>query len=111
MRAAEFEVRLPLLATVGKAAEEAMTPLTQKSLANLRVLVVDDNRDAADSLGVWLSAMGVRGTCVTHGGRAALVALADQVPTSCYWTWACRMSMGSRWHDSCAPTGATTPRA
>jgi len=76
---AEFEVRLPLLATVGKAAEEAMTPLTQKSLATLRVLVVDDNRDAADSLCVWLAAMGAD-TCVTHGGRAALVALADQVP-------------------------------
>jgi len=76
---AEFEVRLPLLATVGKDVEETITPLTQKSLANLRVLVVDDNRDAADSLGVWLTEMGAH-TCVTHGGRAALVALSDQVP-------------------------------
>jgi CheY-like chemotaxis protein len=50
-----------------------------QSLANLRVLVADDNCDAADSLGVWLAEMGAD-TCVTHGGRAALAALEDQVP-------------------------------
>lgn len=75
---AEFVVRLPLLATAGASAPQAAAPGTQ-SLANLRVLVADDNRDAADSLGVWLSQMGAD-TCVTHGGRAALAALEDQLP-------------------------------
>ena len=75
---AEFVVRLPLLASDGPASHQASGPVMQ-SLANLRVLVADDNRDAADSLGVWLSEMGAD-TCVTHGGRAALAALDDQVP-------------------------------
>jgi signal transduction histidine kinase/ActR/RegA family two-component response regulator len=75
---AEFVVRLPLLADAVPTRSQACAPDSQ-SLANLRVLVADDNRDAADSLGVWLSEMGAD-TCVTHGGRAALAALADQVP-------------------------------
>jgi CheY-like chemotaxis protein len=38
------------------------------------VLVVDDNRDAADSLGVLLEFLGAE-VCVTHDGSAALAAL------------------------------------
>jgi signal transduction histidine kinase/ActR/RegA family two-component response regulator len=75
---AEFVVRLPLLATSEQANPQAPAAVAQ-SLANLRVLVADDNCDAADSLGVWLAEMGAD-TCVTHGGRAALAALEDQVP-------------------------------
>jgi signal transduction histidine kinase/ActR/RegA family two-component response regulator len=72
----EFTIRLPL-----QASAPTMVPTLPAhgadSLSHLRVLVADDNRDAADSLGEWLGQLGAA-TCVTHGGRAALAALQDQ---------------------------------
>jgi len=68
---AEFTVRLPLaaqpVAKAGAAAAEA------PPLAHKRVLVVDDNRDAADSLGMLLKFLGAD-VQVAHGGRDALEA-------------------------------------
>jgi signal transduction histidine kinase/DNA-binding response OmpR family regulator len=49
-RGSEFTVRLPAAETAKVPASEAIeTPATQPSPAGLRVLVVDDNRDVADS--------------------------------------------------------------
>ncbi|WP_024889050.1 hybrid sensor histidine kinase/response regulator [Luteimonas huabeiensis] len=67
---AEFEVRLPLQ---GRAAAEPPPPEPgpERAFAGLRVLVADDNRDAAESLGEWLSAFGAE-TVVVHDGLSAL---------------------------------------
>ena len=48
--------------------------------ARRRVLVVDDNHDAADSLGVLLGYLGAE-ACVVHDGPAALEALARLRPS------------------------------
>lgn len=77
-RGSEFAVRLPLHVAFHPVSA-LPEPHLANSLSGLRVLVADDNRDAADSLGEWLSQVGAE-TCVTHGGRAALVALQEQVP-------------------------------
>jgi signal transduction histidine kinase/ActR/RegA family two-component response regulator len=67
-----FIVRLPLAATSSQLSEQnpmldALSPQT----GSLRILIADDNRDAADSLALLLSLAGheVR---VAHDGRAAL---------------------------------------
>ncbi|MCD9031128.1 PAS domain S-box protein [Luteimonas sp. Y-2-2-4F] len=67
---AEFVVRLPLQ---GEATAEAPPSEIgpERVFAGLRVLVADDNRDAAESLGEWLSAFGAE-TVVVHDGLAAL---------------------------------------
>lgn len=49
-------------------------------LAPHRVLVVDDNRDAADSLGLLLQIQGVN-TRIVYDGKAALAALGEYRPT------------------------------
>jgi signal transduction histidine kinase/CheY-like chemotaxis protein len=72
----EFMVRLPR-ASAPQAAETSApadaSPLPQ------RILVVDDNRDAADSLGLFLGLLG-SDIKVTHDGIAALQALEDFQP-------------------------------
>ncbi len=72
-RGSTFVVRLPL-AESGPAAVIAPARSAAASAAR-RVLVVDDNRDAADSLAMLLSLAG-HDVRVAHGGRAAL-ALAE----------------------------------
>jgi signal transduction histidine kinase/ActR/RegA family two-component response regulator len=71
-RGSEFQVRLPL--ATGDAAVAARRTTPHPAPVRLRVLVVDDNRDAADSLGVLLDVLGydVR---VAHDGNAALEAV------------------------------------
>ena len=70
-KGSEFLVTLPVLAgrlaSVDNAASAAMFPPR-------KVLVVDDNRDAADSLGALLNALGTT-VAVVHSGKAALEAL------------------------------------
>lgn len=54
--------------------------MSDRALAGIRnVLVVDDNIDAADSLGELLAAWGYHVT-VAHDGPAALAALQDTLP-------------------------------
>jgi CheY-like chemotaxis protein len=71
-RGSEFVVRLPL---VGEARPEAQAPEAggRPAAAAQRILVVDDNRDAAESLGMLLGFLGneVR---VAHDGPSALEA-------------------------------------
>ena len=77
-RGSEFVVRLPLHAPVDAAAAPvAATVAARPALA--RVLVVDDNRDAADSLGALLRMLGAE-VDVVHDGESALRAFGTQHP-------------------------------
>ena len=70
-RGAEFTLRLPLAdlpAAPSERAQQAWSAMTQK-----RVLVIDDNRDAADSLGTLLEHLGAE-VRVLHDARQALAA-------------------------------------
>jgi len=64
---AVFVLRLPLAA----AAEQQTTPSPLPSLGRQRVLVVDDNVDAASTLGALLTSLGQE-VRVVHDGKAAL---------------------------------------
>jgi PAS domain S-box-containing protein len=77
-RGSEFVVRLPLEAADLGAV--AASPAASALGGTRRVLVVDDNRDAADSLGVVLALHGVESR-TAHDGRSALEALEDFRPS------------------------------
>jgi two-component system CheB/CheR fusion protein len=68
----EFTVRLPL--AVSESAGESPAGDAEIRLPRLRVLVVDDNRDAAESSSLLLEVLGAE-THVANDGREALVAL------------------------------------
>ena len=71
-RGSEFTVRLPAAETAKAPASEAIeTPATQPSPAGLRVLVVDDNRDVADSTASIMRMNGCD-VHVAYDGKAAL---------------------------------------
>jgi signal transduction histidine kinase/ActR/RegA family two-component response regulator len=72
----EFLVRLPVAVSAVTPAE---SPTTLLPPSRRRVLVADDNRDAADSLATLLRRMGVE-TCVVYGGREALEAAVSWRP-------------------------------
>jgi two-component system, sensor histidine kinase len=64
----EFTVSLPLIAAIPRRS----TPIEQPVLVpQRRILIVDDNRDAADTLGALLTALGAT-VLVVNSGRAAL---------------------------------------
>jgi PAS domain S-box-containing protein len=67
----EFEVRLPILESV--AHSEELEPLRLNEMGARRVLVVDDNRDSADSIATLLELSGHR-SFVAHDGLAAVEA-------------------------------------
>ena len=76
----EFYVRLPLAKELPAVANPEMAqPSKAESLALRRVLVVDDNHDAADSLGMLLQFLGAE-VHVVHDGRAALEAMKSFKP-------------------------------
>ena len=68
----EFLVRLPLAAS--RPAAEAPPAGAAEALPPLRVLVVDDNRDAAESASLLLEVLGAE-THVVNDGNSALAAL------------------------------------
>ena len=70
-RGSKFTVRLPLADSVASPAAAAETDAPTVATVGRRVLVADDNKDAADALAMLLELAGheVR---VAHGGRAAL---------------------------------------
>ena len=73
----EFVVELPL-APAAPVAPPPPRPVGE-DLHGARVMVVDDNRDAADSLGVLLRALGAE-TWVAYGGAEALDVAAQWQP-------------------------------
>ncbi len=72
-KGSEFVVRLPLLHTP-KELRASSQPSVHEVRAVPRVLVVDDNRDAADSMGALLQMLGAT-VEVVHSGQAALKAI------------------------------------
>ncbi len=78
-RGSEFVVHLPLPIETAAGASEAAAATEPGRRAGRRVLVADDNQDAADSLGMILELAGheVR---VAHGGRQALQIAAEFHP-------------------------------
>jgi PAS domain S-box-containing protein len=70
----EFTVRLPVAAAVEETVSEPLRATSSEPAPLKRVLVVDDNRDAADSLGMLLQFLGAD-VHVVHDGRSALEAL------------------------------------
>ncbi len=76
----EFVVRLPLAAVERDAQPRVNTSLERAQPGQLRrVLVVDDNHDAADSLGMLLQVLGAE-VHVVHDGRSALEAMKSFQP-------------------------------
>jgi signal transduction histidine kinase/CheY-like chemotaxis protein len=76
----EFVVELPVVAVAGRVLPSDESK-TAKKLPRRRILVVDDNCDAAESLGELLSALGAT-VCVVHSGREALDTLDSFAPDS-----------------------------
>jgi PAS domain S-box-containing protein len=70
-RGSEFVVRLPVLLDPSELAPAP--PVIERSVAPRRVLIVDDNRDAAESLAMLLDIAG-HATHVAHDGLAAIEA-------------------------------------
>ena len=79
----EFEVRLPLASDRRAGATEPSVPQAGNDRfapgVELRILVADDNQDAAATLAALLSLMGHR-VCEVHDGEAAVLAAADFDP-------------------------------
>jgi CheY-like chemotaxis protein/two-component sensor histidine kinase len=82
-RGSEFQVDLPLAESVGSDGGRHLTQdagdLPAQAPRRRRVLVVDDNRDAADSLTVLLAAMG-EDTQTAYDGPSALLLLDEFQP-------------------------------
>ena len=77
----QFLVRLPLAPDMPETKGPEEIPAHDGSAPVLkRVLVVDDNHDAADSLGMLLEFLGAQ-TMVVHDGPAALAAIASFKPS------------------------------
>ncbi|BBQ00282.1 hypothetical protein BSFA1_54100 [Burkholderia sp. SFA1] len=75
-----FSVRLPLRHARSRALSSPEQD-GQHALGGLRVLVVDDNHDAADSLGMLLSALGTE-VRVVYDGASALASAAEWTPSA-----------------------------
>jgi PAS domain S-box-containing protein len=73
----EFVVRLPVLSK--PTAVSSLEPEAQESLAERRILIVDDNRDSADSLAMLLEITGNK-TYMSHDGVEALEAIEKYRP-------------------------------
>jgi two-component system, sensor histidine kinase len=76
-KGSEFIVRLPMIAARRKNAEVEREPIN--ALAPRRVLIVDDNKDVADSLAMLLQSLGAE-TRVAYNGAEALSSIATFKP-------------------------------
>jgi PAS domain S-box-containing protein len=76
-RGAQFVVRLPRLPS--RTARRPAAAAPPAPVASRRVLVVDDNRDSAESMAMMLGMMGHE-TLAVHGGQEALGAVASFRP-------------------------------
>jgi CheY-like chemotaxis protein/anti-sigma regulatory factor (Ser/Thr protein kinase) len=76
-----FTIRLPLADTARRRANGRTTPQSTGVLRAHRILVVDDNRDAAESLGALLRLLGAD-VHVVFSGPDALAAIPEYKPTA-----------------------------
>ena len=78
----EFVVKLPTVAQpIAEPVSPAAAPSSKSVLSPQRVLVVDDNRDAATTLGMLLKYLGAE-VQVVHDGPAALAAVEEFRPST-----------------------------
>jgi PAS domain S-box-containing protein len=78
-RGSEFVVRLPIAAAPPRQSQCTAEPHGTAKVAALRVLVVDDNKDAADTTAALLRQAG-HDVQVCYSGQTAMVAAVDLVP-------------------------------
>jgi CheY-like chemotaxis protein len=78
-KGSEFLVRLPLAANQQPRTGSGDSAGAASHLPSTRVLIVDDNRDSADSLGLLLKLRGVD-VRVVHGGAEALESIEAYQP-------------------------------
>ena len=77
-KGSEFTVRLPM--AEGAAPNPTQVESALPAISSQRVLVVDDNHDAADSMGMLLKCLGAE-VEVVHDGSAALQIMESFLPT------------------------------
>jgi CheY-like chemotaxis protein len=100
-----FTVRLPRAVRGDMTVSEKPEPKPQAASApGKRILIVDDNVDAAETLAMMLELLGQE-THQEHDGKAALKAAAEYRPRCVSSTSACRGSAATRWR---AASGATS---
>jgi signal transduction histidine kinase/ActR/RegA family two-component response regulator len=78
-RGSVFSIRLPLAASPHQGYRSGEPDARSAVLASRRVLIVDDNRDAAESLGMLLSLLGAESR-VVYSGPEALKVIPDFKP-------------------------------
>jgi PAS domain S-box-containing protein len=77
----QFVVNLPRMQPISEqSAPESQRELSVSELQGQRILVVDDNRDAAESLVTLLGMLGAQ-TFMAHDGAAALLAIRSHQPS------------------------------
>ncbi|MFS0755935.1 PAS domain S-box protein [Noviherbaspirillum sp. 1P10PC] len=76
----EFIVRLPKMPKMAQAEEHDASGGGATEDSTQRVLVVDDNRDAAETLSMLLEFMGSKAVRVAHDGPSALATMEDFQP-------------------------------
>jgi hypothetical protein len=103
----EFIVRLPILSKP-TAALDSGADGAQESPVHRRILIVDDNRDSAESLAMLFEITGNK-TYVAYDALKRLKQSKRIVRELCCWTSDCRGSMDTRFAAVCAnKTGAKT---
>ena len=100
-RGSEFAVRLPLLQEAAPPAAVVDKPERPRKTPPRRILVVDDNTDAAESLALLLRLIGHEVRTAYDGPTALDVARCSH-PTWCCWTSAYPARTAWKWPDGCA---------
>ena len=109
-RGATFTVRLPLARNGrrGRAERPSMSQDAWMPSIERTILVVDDNRDAADSLAELLGAMGATALVAYTRRGGACASPRSTTSTRASSTSACRAWTAATWRATCAR--GTTPR-
>ena len=89
----EFVVRLPLAVNASAVEKPPAKARSTPRFAQHRIMVVDDNEDAADSLGMLLNFLGAE-VSVAIAGRLPCSRWPTAIRRSCCWTSECPRSDG-----------------